>query len=130
MVTYFEIPVRDILRAKTFYETVFNTSLDLVTVDGHEMAMFPEDPEGIGTTGGIGATGALASGDSYVPGPAGVRVYFTVADIDQTLEKALELGGALSYPVTEVAGYGWVAEFSDLEGNIIALHSKTRENPR
>jgi uncharacterized protein len=66
-VYYFEIPVSDMVRAIAFYSTVFDCKLERVDVDGNQMANFP-------SLEGAGASGALAKGDSYVPGMQGVRV--------------------------------------------------------
>ena len=58
-----------------------------------------------------------------MPGKAGARIYFGVADVAETLALAVSAGGQVNYPVTEVPEYGWVAEFLDVEGNCIALYS-------
>lgn len=120
IVTHFEIPVSDMVRARAFYEHVFNTTLELQQVDGNEMAFFPSSQHP------SGASGALACGSSYLPGAAGVRVYFLVADIDAVLASAVAAGGKVNYPVTAVPDYGWVAEFIDSEGNCIALSAYDR----
>ena len=70
---YFEIPVTDMPRAVAFYEQVFRDRLTFETIDGNQMALFPLTDTGI--------TGALAKGDSYVPGHAGVRLYFNTRDL-------------------------------------------------
>ncbi len=119
-VVYFEIPVSDMARAKAFYERVFLTRLEPTEIDGNEMALFPS------AQGGAGASGALARGESYQPGTAGARIYFSVASVESTLERALMHGGRLNYPPTFVAGYGWVAECIDTEGNCIALFAAAR----
>jgi uncharacterized protein len=116
-VVYFEIPVSNMERARFFYERVFKVSLELRDIDGNEMALFPH------AEGQPGASGALARGSSYVPGKAGARIYFGVADIAETLQLAISAGAQLNYPLTEVPEYGWVAEFIDVEGNCIALYS-------
>ena len=72
---YFEIPVADMKRARLFYERVFEVSLELREIDGNEMALFPH------AEGAPGASGALARGESYVPGRAGARIYFGVSDV-------------------------------------------------
>ena len=119
-VSYFEIPVANMSRARRFYERVFGTELDLAGIDGNQMALFPF------AEGKPGASGALACGPSYVPGKSGVRIYFSVESIDNTLAIALQEGAEANYPVTEVPGYGWVAEFIDTEGNCIALYAAVR----
>jgi uncharacterized protein len=119
-VLYFEIPVDDMARAISFYEGLFSVSLERIEIDGNEMALFPF------REGAPGASGALAKGDSYTPGAAGARIYFGVEDIDEVLRCAVAFGGRAHYPVTQVAGIGFVAEFIDTEGNCIALHSTSR----
>ena len=115
-VSYFEIPVTDMDRAVAFYESVFSVSLDRTVIDGHEMALFPFDEAG------KGVSGALAKGESYVPSTAGPRIYFSVENIDETLQQAIINGGKVAYPKTLVGDF-WVAEFEDSEGNQIALSS-------
>jgi predicted enzyme related to lactoylglutathione lyase len=114
-VCYFEVPVADLDRAVAFYSAVFGCEFERATIDGNEMALFPADP----ASGG--ASGALARGDSYVPGRQGVRVYFRVDDVSASLARAVAAGGRESYPPTSVPGYGRVAEFEDSEGNCVAL---------
>lgn len=115
-VSYFEIPVVDLDRAVMFYGAVFGCAFERNHVDGNEMAFFPY------AESRPGASGALAKGDSYVPGRAGVRIYFDVGDIQQTLQKALDAGGKVLYPETAVGAFGRVAEIEDSEGNCIGLH--------
>lgn len=119
-VVYFEIPVSDMQRARVFYESVFRLSLEVKQIDGNEMALFPH------ADGQPGASGALARGASYVPGKAGARVYFGVADVAETLQLAVSEGGRVNYPMTEVPEYGWVAEVIDPEGNCVALFASQR----
>lgn len=118
-VTYFEIPVGEMDRAVRFYEAVFEVRLDRGLLDGIEMAWFP------GRDGAPGIAGALARGDSYVPGATGARVYFNSENIDATLALAVDSGGAVLYPKTSIGELGEVAEFEDTEGNCIALHCRT-----
>lgn len=115
MVFYFEIPVLDLERAVAFYAAVFACTFERVSVDGNAMALFPR----LGSE--TGAVGALAQGDSYVPGAQGVRLYFDTPDIDDTLTRVVAAGGQVVYPRTSIGSLGWVAEFEDCEGNCIAL---------
>ena len=117
-VFYFEIPVRDMDRAIRFYSKTFDVTFEKQEIDGNEMALFPY------LSGGEGATGALAKGDSYEPSLKGTRVYFSTQDIDATLRNAISSGGRLIYPKKDTGDYGFVAEFEDSEGNCIALHMK------
>ncbi|WP_349742203.1 VOC family protein [Roseateles cavernae] len=120
LVSYFEIPVLDLDRAVAFYEKVFAIELQRTRIDGNEMALFPWQDDA------PGASGALAKGDSYMPGRAGARLYFGVESIDATLAVAVAAGASVLYPVTAVPGAGWVAEFLDSEGNCIALQGSAR----
>ena len=120
LVSWFEIPVVDIERAVTFYEHVFEVELERTVIDGHPMALFPDADES------GSASGALATGDSYVPSVDGTRVYFRVDDVEGTLSRALDRGGQELDPVTDVGEQGLVAEFADTEGNRIALSGPGR----
>ena len=117
-VGYFEIPVSDLERATAFYEAVFGFDFERVTVDGNDMAYFPLHE------GAPGITGALAKGDSYVPGRQGARLYFSTASIEATLARAVAAGGEVLYPKTSIGELGWVAEFGDSEGNCVALSER------
>jgi len=116
-VHYFEIPVSNLHRAIEFYSSVFDFQFEQSIVDGNEMAFFPF------YDGESGISGALAKGESYLPGKQGVRIYFSSENIEETLQKVLLAGGKILYPLTSVGEWGSVAEFEDSEGNCIALHS-------
>lgn len=117
LVSYFEIPVNDLERAMKFYEFVFDCTLEQTNIHGNEMAAFPF------VKGAPYITGALAKGPSYVPGKHGARIYFSVSNIDEALEKVQSLGSDILFPKTSVGKDCWVAEFEDCEGNCIALYS-------
>lgn len=116
-VAYFEIPVNDLDRAIGFYEKVFGFPLERAEIDGNDMALFPFEENG------RGISGALAKGESYAPGRQGARIYFSTASIEDTLAKVEAAGGRVVYPKTSIGALGWVAEFEDSEGNVIALHA-------
>ena len=50
-ITWFEIPVADMDRAKTFYETIFGTRFEVQTFGEDKMATFPNSA-GAGLVGG------------------------------------------------------------------------------
>jgi predicted enzyme related to lactoylglutathione lyase len=114
-VVYFEIPVNDLERAMKFYEQVFNFEFEKALIDQNEMALFPFVAEG------SGITGALAKGAIYRPSKEGVLIYFTTANIDESLSLASAQGAQILYNKTD-NGIGYVAEFEDPEGNRIALY--------
>ena len=117
--SHFEIPVQDLDRAVSFYETLFAISMEREEIDGNQYAHFPIVSEG------PGISGSLALGESYLPSRAGTRIYLNVDSIAETLARGVELGGEILYPKTAIGEYGFVAEFADSEGNCIALHEGT-----
>ncbi|WP_437918800.1 VOC family protein [Sphingobacterium sp. LRF_L2] len=115
-VVYFEIPVNDMRRAITFYQTVFGFTFEQEELDGYDMAFFPLNDNQ------PGITGALAKGDVYQPSHQGAILYFYTEDIDSALENASRLGSQILYPKTINTDHGFaVAEIEDSEGNRIAL---------
>lgn len=120
LVVYFEIPVKDIERASTFYKNVFGFHFEHTNTDHNEMALFPFSEK----TGGI--SGALAKGEIYKPTNDGILIYFGTDNIDETLKRAVDNGARILYPKTN-NGIGFVAEFEDSEGNRIALYQSVDE---
>ncbi|VTR98550.1 VOC family protein [Tuwongella immobilis] len=123
LICFVEIPVLDLDRAVPFFEKLFDVQLNRLEVDGNHMAMFPDDMDA------PGVSPALVHAKGYAPSDTGCRVYFGVEDIDATLAKVHSLGGTTNYPKTCIGEYGWVAEFRDLEGNILGLHSPPTDMP-
>lgn len=113
---YFEIPVVDMKRAKTFYTRVFAFRFEEQVIDQYEMALFPFSEKR------MGISGALAKGDVYKPSKNGVLIYLHTPKIDETLQLILQNGGHVLYPITDNGALGYVAEFEDTEGNRIGLH--------
>jgi predicted enzyme related to lactoylglutathione lyase len=112
---YFEIPVKDMSRAIAFYSRLFACEFVKTEIHGNEMAFFPS------LNGAPGITGALARGEIYQPSESGTLIYLSTEDIDKSLSLVQEMSGAILFEKTEVADYGYVAEFRDCEGNRIAL---------
>ncbi len=115
-VIYVEIPVADLDRAISFYEQVFEVTLERLEIDGYRMARFP------GGDGVEGAYVALAQGDVYVPAKSGPIVYVGVEDIERVLARAVAAGADVLLPTRDIGEDGLVAEFEDSEGNRIALN--------
>ncbi len=116
---WFEIPVKDMGKARKFYEKVFDVELSFEEMGGMKLAMFPF------TQDAPGAAGALVQGESYEPSRAGTVVYFTVEDIPETLRRINANGGKTIMPKTSIGEYGFIAHYEDTEGNRLALHSMT-----
>lgn len=117
-VGWFEIPVTDMTRAKTFYEHVFGLKLELSNLGPLQMAFFPMKPDQ------YGSAGSLVKHESYAPSHSGTMVYFTVHDIDAALKRATERGGKVLGQKKSIGEYGFVGHFEDSEGNRIAVHTR------
>jgi predicted enzyme related to lactoylglutathione lyase len=116
-VIWFEIPVKDIERARRFYQEVLGYDLSLSQMDDMSMAMFPMNQNA------VGAAGSLVQAESYIPSHQGPVLYFSVEDIEGTLEKINAKGGKTLMPKSGIGEYGFIAQFEDTEGNRVALHS-------
>ncbi len=113
---YFEIPVNDIERATKFYANAFGFDFVREEIHGNQMAHLPFEEKN------LGISGSLAKGEIYVPSKTGTLIYLGTPSIEETLKKAIELGGEVLFPKTPVGEIGFVAEFKDSEGNRIGLH--------
>ena len=117
-INWFEIPVTDMERAKAFYQNSLKKELTINEMGPLLMAWFPMEQEG------FGATGTLIKAEGYTPSHEGTVVYFSVEDIEGTLELINANGGKTLQPKTSIGEYGFVAQFEDTEGNRVALHAK------
>lgn len=100
-----------------FYEAVFQFKLDLHDFGVIQMSWFPMEQ------GSTGASGTLIKGTSYVPSHQGTLVYFSVADIPATLDRAAQNGGKILAPKKSIGEHGFVDVFEDSEGNRVAVHA-------
>ena len=121
-VTWFEIPVNDLAKAKNFYETVLGVELTEAEMGPNKMAWFPME------MGAAGAAGTLIKGDSYKPAREGSLVYLHVDKIEPTLEAINNAGGKTLMPRTDIGQHGFIAHFEDIEGNRVALHESPTES--
>jgi predicted enzyme related to lactoylglutathione lyase len=116
-VNWFEIPAKDLKRAKAFYEHVLGVELSLNEMGPLKMAWFPMHQNA------PGSTGSLVQADAYEPSHKGSMVYFSVASIEDALKKIESKGGKVLRPKMSIGEYGFVAHFEDCEGNRVALHA-------
>jgi hypothetical protein len=127
-VGWFEIYVQDMKRARDFYETVFQVTLQELPA--------PQGPDGDNSFGQMemwvfpmsdtdyGSPGALIRMDPLPSGPGGTMVYFTCQDCAVEAALASENGGSVFRPKTSIGEYGFIALVNDTEGNMIGLHSR------
>jgi|SRR5271168_1578943 len=118
---WFELPVSDLDRATSFYESVFATKL---ATDERfpELAIFPRREQ-------TATTGALAVfHDEKIegrPSTDGAIIYLNCdGEIDAVLKRAQQAGAKLLQEVAQLpGGMGWIAQFRDLDGNRVGLHA-------
>lgn len=117
-VGWFEIYIKEMERAKAFYEAVFEVELSkLESPPGLEMWAFPMQPES------YGAPGALVRMDGCGGGDNSVLVYFSCADCAVQAAKAVKAGGKIHKEKMAIGQYGFIALVIDTEGTMIGLHS-------
>ncbi len=116
---WFEISVNDISRATKFYETIFGIELQQTEMMGMKMAFFPsEDMNGK-------VSGGLVQGPMHKPSADGAKIYLNGnPDLANALSKIEKAGGKVLMPKTKITDeIGFMAYFTDTEGNTVALHS-------
>jgi predicted enzyme related to lactoylglutathione lyase len=120
LISWIEIPVTNMERAKAFYEAVFNIEITVQEFEGLPMGWFPMDDKK------PGASGALILNEAYIPSETkGVLIYFTSKDIAKQLEIVVKSGGKIVQNFTEISPeIGAMGLFVDTEGNRIALYSQ------
>lgn len=123
VLTWFEIPVSDIDRAKTFYETILDIEM-VKRMDGkEEAAFFPFNPNVVQATSGR-ITGVLSKSERNSPSGNGTMVYINAyPEIQKVLDKVEKAGGKIVAPKTLINA-GFIAVIMDTEGNRIGLHSE------
>jgi predicted enzyme related to lactoylglutathione lyase len=120
-VTRFEIYVKDLQRAKAFYEKTLSTNLERLKDPGPgvvEMYTFPMGMES------YGSTGALVKMEG---GPAGTGnatiVYFECDDCAVEASRVRANGGSIMKDKFSIGQHGFIALAFDTEGNMFGLHS-------
>src|SRR5690606_36460957 len=123
IITWFEIPVKDIDRAKKFYETIVDIEM-IKQVDGeNEGVFFPFDPNTIQATSGR-VTGVLSKSDRNSPSTNGTVVYINASpSIETVLDKVEQAGGKIVAPKMLIPA-GYISIIMDREGNKIGLHAE------
>ena len=115
---WFEIPVTDISRAKKFYESIFEIKMEEMEMSGMKYAMFPFAP----MKGKVG--GGLAQSPMHTPGVTGSIIYLNAnPDLQKVVDRIENAGGKITMPKTSIGENGFMAFFTDSEGNTMALHS-------
>jgi uncharacterized protein len=117
-VGWFEIYVRDVARAKAFYEAVFECELQNLPA-GPELEMWAFPME----MGGSGAGGALVRMPGFEPGGNSTIVYFMSDDCKGEEARVAKAGGRIEKPKMSIGEYGFITLAIDPEGNMFGIHS-------
>jgi predicted enzyme related to lactoylglutathione lyase len=120
-ISWFEIPAIDLGRAQKFYETIFNIQMIPFDTPNFQMRMFPVED----MMNGIGGAISKAEGFYKPSATDGPLVYLNGnPDVQNVLDKIEAAGGKIVVPKTQISPeYGYMAVFTDTEGNRVALHS-------
>ncbi len=119
-VNWFEIPVTDYQRAKTFYQAILGVAITDMPMpeENVEYGLFPHDQEN------MGVGGAIMKMDKMIPSKDGSTVYLNGGnDLNVALNKVVAAGGEVFIPKMAIGENGFIAQFIDTEGNRVALHS-------
>jgi len=124
-VVHFEIPVNDIQRAKAFYEKLFGWKITQWKSPDANMEYFMIETTKMGKTA---INGGMMKRN--MPGQS-VTIYPTVKSIDVTLQKAVQNGGRIALPKSNIGdgSMGAVGAFFDTEGNLIGVHQMPAPKP-
>jgi uncharacterized protein len=115
---WFEIPVRDLARAQSFYERLLAVPLKRETIAEASLALFPYAETGVGGC-------LMAGGNTPEPSAQGTLVYLNAApSLDAVLARVEPAGGRIATPKVQLPGdMGVFAHVIDTEGNRVGLHA-------
>ncbi len=116
--SWFDIPATDFERAKKFYGTILEIELEDYPMADGKYALFPHNKEG------HGASGAILQMADAKPSMDGVMIYLDGGeDLNTPLGRVEAAGGKVLMPKTQIGENGFMAVFTDTEGNKLAFHS-------
>ena len=120
-ISWFEIPTTDINRAQKFYEAIFDMTMMPMDFPNIKMRMFPLDDMMTQVGGALVDSGGFHKA-SATDGPL---IYLNAnPDVQNVLDRVEAAGGKIMVPKTEISPeHGFMAVFTDTEGNRIGLHS-------
>jgi predicted enzyme related to lactoylglutathione lyase len=123
VLTWFEIPVTDLQRARKFYENILDIEMVSRTDGNEEAVFFPHDPNVIQATSGR-VTGVLSKTNRNSPSANGTMIYINACpSLQIVLDRVEKAGGKIIAPKTEIPA-GYIAAIIDSEGNKVGLHAE------
>jgi uncharacterized protein len=116
--SWVEIPVVNLERAMTFYQTVFQLpATDILADEVRRITILAAPAEG---KAGV----SLNQTANFEPSDKGVLVYFAVdSGLNAYLERAIAAGGSIAEPLHSRPAGGTFATIKDSEGNLVTLVS-------
>lgn len=117
---WWSLMTKDIATANTFYQKLFNWTVDEVTITGQGKTTIYD--------AGHGGFGSPIPLTEDFPGPSHWMPYITVADVDKACDRANDLGGAVCVPPFDLPHTGRTAVLTDPIGS--AFHIFTPDQPR
>lgn len=117
---WFDIYVSDMERAATFYQAVFQQTLEDMKDPTNSQVLMKSFPTDMSA---YGAGGALVQREGSNPGIGGTTVYFGVEDCATEEARVSEAGGQVLNPKMSIGEFGWVSLCMDTEGNMFGLSS-------
>lgn len=119
-VGWFEIYVKDMQRAKAFYESMLAVKLDKLESPDKtiEMWAFPMQQDGVGAAGSLAKMQGGPSG-----GGTSTIVYFSCDDCAVEAKRVPKGGGKIMKDKFSIGQHGFIALLTDTEDNVIGLHS-------
>ena len=114
---WFEIYVQNLNRAKAFYESVFQVTLERLNNPEVELWAFPMEMDK------WGAGGALVKMEGVSSGGNSTIIYFACEDCAVESGRIIAAGGMIQREKWSIGEYGFIALAVDSEGNMIGLHS-------
>lgn len=113
---HFDLSADDPVRAKKFYEELFDWKFEILTGPTNYYLIETKDLEG---KPGIG--GGMSK--RQAPQQAGITNFIGVKSIDDSVKKVLKLGGQIVQPKQVLPGWGFLALCKDTEDNVFGLFS-------
>lgn len=117
-VSWFDIHVSDLDRAKKFYETVFNIQLQDFPIEWGRQSAFPSSP------GSPNTSGALVEKKDRSTAGGSTVVYFASQDCTTEENRVAQAGGKVLQPKMSIGEFGFISMLCDSEGNTIGLFSR------
>ena len=115
---WIDLTVGDATRVRDFYAGVVGWKPEGVEMGGYQDFNMTQPSTGTPVAGVCHARGVNAGL------PAQWLIYVTVADLEASVRRVAELGGALVRPVTDMGGQGRFAIVRDPEGAVCALFER------